>query len=332
MAISGSSTTSFRIESSARTESTTSRWRSAEVPLGPAQVEDRVALGVKSDALEPAGEKPAVPLSRGDRLGLAEVPVGGEDDEAREVLALASQAVVDPGSHRRPAGDRRAGVHERMRRVVVDRLGHHRADDADLVGDRAQVRQDRADLLATGSAAAKRMLGSETDQLLPLELSDRHALGERLRHRLAVHLGERRLGVERLQMRGAAGHVQIDDAFGLGGEVERMDDSRPVVGRSGAFGSSQQFRVEQRRQGERPDPRGRAAQERPAMNAVHRILEIVRHKRVLHQSYRPHSLMHHSPITLELRRRFAAREAWSWPQSPRARPEERPRIWSQSSI
>ena len=33
-------------------------------------------------------------------------------------------------------GELRAGLDERDRRVVVDRLGLHRADDADVVGDR----------------------------------------------------------------------------------------------------------------------------------------------------------------------------------------------------
>ncbi len=83
MAISGSSTTSSSIESSARTASTTSRCRSAVVPSGSSHVEHRVSLGVEPDALEPAGQEPAVPLPRGDRLRLAELAVGGQHDEAR---------------------------------------------------------------------------------------------------------------------------------------------------------------------------------------------------------------------------------------------------------
>ena len=45
------------------------------IPCGPADVENRVALGVEPHALEPAGQEAAVPLPRGDRLGLAEVAV-----------------------------------------------------------------------------------------------------------------------------------------------------------------------------------------------------------------------------------------------------------------
>jgi hypothetical protein len=65
-----------------------------------------------------------------------------------------------------------------MRRVVVDRLGHHRADDADLIGDRRDLGEDRTDLLAAFAAARKWVLGREADQLLALELSDRHTAGE----------------------------------------------------------------------------------------------------------------------------------------------------------
>ena len=71
--------------------------------------------------------------------------------------------------------------------------------------------------------------GREAGELGALELGDRLALGERLRHRLAVHLGQLRLVVERLQVRRPAGHVQVDDALGLRREVERVDDALPAL-------------------------------------------------------------------------------------------------------
>ena len=63
-----------------------------------------------------------MPLSRGDRLALAAAG-GGHHDKARQVLGLGTKPVEQPGSHRRAATDRRAGIHEGMGRVVVDRLG-----------------------------------------------------------------------------------------------------------------------------------------------------------------------------------------------------------------
>ena len=92
--------------------------------------------------------------------------------------------------------------------IVVDLLGPHRADDADLVGDAADVREQLADLLPGLAELLEAVLRPEALQLLALELGDRLALGERLGHRLAVHLGELRLVVERLEVRRPAGLIQ----------------------------------------------------------------------------------------------------------------------------
>ncbi len=171
-----------------------------------------------------------MPLPRGDRLVLPAPAVGGEDDEAGQVFGLAAQAVGDPRAHARPAGDGRPGVHEGVRRVVVDRLGHHGPDDADLVGDAPDVREELADLLARLAELLERVLRREALERLPLELRDRHPRRERAGHRLAVHLGELRLVVERLQVRRPAGHAEEDDPFRLRREVRRVDHPSPVIG------------------------------------------------------------------------------------------------------
>ena len=89
----------------------------------------------------------------------------------------------------------------------------------------AEVREERADLLARLAELLEGVLRGEALQLLALELGDRLPLGERLGHRLAVHLGQLRLVVERLQVRRPAGHAQEDDPLGLRGEVQRVDDA-----------------------------------------------------------------------------------------------------------
>jgi len=58
---------------------------------------------------------------------------------------------------------------------MIDRLGHHRPDDADLIGHRGQAREDRADLKAALAASLEWMLRRETNELMPLKLRDRHA-------------------------------------------------------------------------------------------------------------------------------------------------------------
>ena len=82
----------------------------------------------------------------------------------------------------------------------------------------------------------KLALRAEAVQLLPLELRDLLALGDALRHRLAVHLGELRLVVERLQVRRPAGHRQPDDALRLRREVRLVMTPRQ---RSGAAAKSE---------------------------------------------------------------------------------------------
>ena len=121
----------------------TSRWRARDTPGGLFEVVHRVAAGVELDALVLAGQEAAVPLPGRDRLRAAAAGrVGGHHDEAGQVVALAAQAVGDPRAHARPALDRRARVHERVRRVVVDLVGVHRADDAEVVGMAGDVREE----------------------------------------------------------------------------------------------------------------------------------------------------------------------------------------------
>ena len=93
--------------------------------------------------------------------------------EAGQVFGLGAEAVNEPRAH---AGRPEMVVPVFMkvwRRIVVDRLGVHRADDADVVGDGANVRKDLRDLLAGFAEPPKPMLRPEAAQSLPLELRDR---------------------------------------------------------------------------------------------------------------------------------------------------------------
>ena len=85
----------------------------------------------------------------------------------------------------------------------------------------ADVREQRRDLLPRLAAALERVLRAEAAELLPLQLRDRLALGERLGHRLAVHLGELRLVVEGLEVRRPAGHERWMTRLARGGKCRR---------------------------------------------------------------------------------------------------------------
>ena len=60
----------------------------------------------------------------------------------------------------------------------------------------ARLREDRGDLLPDLPNFLNAMLRPKAGELGPLKLGDRLALGERFRHRLAVHLGQLRLVIE----------------------------------------------------------------------------------------------------------------------------------------
>ena len=60
-----------------------------------------------------------------------------------------------------------------MRRIVVDLLAEHRSDDAQLVGDAADVREDLGHLVAGLAELLERELRPVAHQLLPLQLRER---------------------------------------------------------------------------------------------------------------------------------------------------------------
>ena len=72
------------------------------------------------------------------------------------------------------------------------------------------------------------MLGAKTLELLALELGDLLALGKRFRHGLTMEFGERWLVVEGFEVGHTAGHVQPDDPFGLGFEMQGIDCALPI--------------------------------------------------------------------------------------------------------
>src|SRR5256886_6601112 len=80
------------------------------------------------NALKAAGEQSGGPLARGNRLVLAAFAEGGQDDKARQIFGFGAQAIDNPGAHAGATGDLRAGIHEHMSRVMIDRFGGHRAD------------------------------------------------------------------------------------------------------------------------------------------------------------------------------------------------------------
>ena len=137
MAISGSPTAPSRCSFRLLMASSESRCISASMPGGfEGRGPGRPGRGTARPGRRSAGSRsPSSPRRRWCPSA------GAEDDEAGQVLRLAAQAVGRPRAEARPAELLRAGVHEDLRRRVVERVGDHRLDDRDVVDDLGQVRQ-----------------------------------------------------------------------------------------------------------------------------------------------------------------------------------------------
>ena len=126
---------------------------------------DRRGIAPRVSCISPAGSKGTAPdrppngTSR-PGTGSAEIrcptagrraagrrlpPVRHHDDERRQVLVLAAQAVRQPRPDARTAGKLEAGLEERDAGIVVDRLGVHGPDEARSSATLRRVRQQFAD-------------------------------------------------------------------------------------------------------------------------------------------------------------------------------------------
>ena len=229
------------------------------------------------NSLETARQETGSPLARGNRLVLAAFAKRGEHDEAGQVLRLVAQAVSHPSTHARTPGDLRAGVHEHVRRIVVDGFGGHRTDDAEIVHHRTDVFEQLTNLRAGFSKLPELQLRAVAEQLLALQLSELLSLGHAFGHRLAMHLRQLGFGVERFEMRRSPRHREPDDTPDLRRVMRRIHHTGPLVvlrRRSGR--RAQQGRMEERRERQQAHSLGGAAEERATVEARRELFRIER--------------------------------------------------------
>jgi hypothetical protein len=202
---------------------------------------------------------------------------GLHDDERGEALRLAADTVGDPRPHAGPAELGRAGVQKHLGRAVIEHVGLHPLEDADVIGDVAMERQQLADVrpgLARLEEAPPRA------EQLGVGPNEREAppARERFGHGLPVQPLQRRLRIEQLQMARAARHEEKDDRFRLGGEVARPRPQRigipplsPCGRWSGREGLSAPL-VQERRERHRAEAHGAIAQEGAAGVVPHCLI------------------------------------------------------------
>ena len=153
---------------------------------GIGEVVHGVAATVQLHTLKTARQEPAAPLPRRDRLRRATRARGHHHDKSRQIFRLTAEPVVHPCPHARTPRDLRAGVHEHVSRIVVDRVRRHRTNDTNLVHDGADVRKEGTDLRLIFPEFRERKLRRVTHESLPLQLGELLSARQTLRHRLAV--------------------------------------------------------------------------------------------------------------------------------------------------
>ena len=143
------------------------------------------------------------------------------DHEGRQILVQAAEAVAHPGAEAGLARDLVAGLDVGNRRLMVDRLGVHRADDAHVVGHFGSPGQHFRDRLAR-LAVAGELVFARRDREAGLAAGHGGqplAVADRVGQIFVVPVEHLGLVVVEVHLRGAADHVQVDDALGLGREV-----------------------------------------------------------------------------------------------------------------
>ena len=191
-------------------------WRDA---IRVVQIKHRALATAELHALMLAWQPATAPEARVKRL--ITFAFRNEHHERGQVLVVASETVVNPRADAGPAGKLRAGLQERDRGIVVDGLGVERPHDAKVVHHSGGVRKKFID-----PGARFAVLGELEDRTRERKnrLVGRHARealtqANRIGQRLAVALVQQRLVVEGLQLRGAAGHEQVDDPLRLWREL-----------------------------------------------------------------------------------------------------------------
>src|SRR5262245_3963997 len=131
-----------------------------------------------------------------------------EHREARQVITLTPQAVVNPTAHTRPALKSRAGMHEVVRSRVLRMVRNHGSDYDHVIDTRGDVGKKLADI-RSALAIFLEFVGRGENLVADIE----DGRGRLERYRLPALLFETWLWIKRVDLRGSSIHEQKDDRF-----------------------------------------------------------------------------------------------------------------------
>ena len=238
---------------------------------GIGEVGHRVAGVAELHPLEAARQEAAAPVVVEEELSAALLLVARRhDDERWQVVGLAAEPVAHPGPHARPARHLRARQEKRHAGGVVHRLRVHASDDAEVVGQAAEIRQHLAHFDAALAVLSERL---DRRHGGPLGITARHrrkprrsadAVGDVLTSPLLEH----RLGIEEVDVRRPAPLPEHHHSLRLRLVVRQPRQARlaPRCGRR--RGRSKRVALEQRGEGHRADPEAGRAEQVAAVKKV----------------------------------------------------------------
>ena len=193
--------------------------------FGIVEVQHRLFAGSERYTLMVRRQEPVAPRLRIQRL--AARPQRHQHHERRHVFVLAPQPVTQPRPHRRPAADLRSCLHEDNCRLVIDRLGVHGFDEAQLVDDAGGIRKQVAHPCAAFAVLLERrerlyqgkcgLVGDHAR--ISLRATDR------IRYFSSMPRFQRRLVVEQFHLRRTAALEEVDDALRSRREVAAVEDT-----------------------------------------------------------------------------------------------------------
>ena len=141
----------------------------------------------------------------------------GENHEPGQVFVFGAESIGGPRTERCSAEQIGSGMQEKLCRGVIKLFRLHRLHDGDVVDDFRQKLPDFAQL-CTRFAVFRKIEGSPQHVGNPLDEGESLSFEVFFRAGLAVVLLQSRLVVEEIELRGTAGHVQINNVLGFCGE------------------------------------------------------------------------------------------------------------------
>jgi len=178
------------------------------------QVQDRIAGVAEGRSAVHRRQESAAVVARPAARSLG----ARQDDEPRKIARFAPQSVQRPRTEARTPELLRAGVHHDLSGSMIDRFGLHRADQTEVVGDRAEMRQSIAQLHAAFATRLERKLRSQ-QRRVRIDEGGSITCEQFGRRQLPVAFRQFGLRVEQLELTRRTGLKQIDDSLRLGRKV-----------------------------------------------------------------------------------------------------------------